>query len=165
MRTIVGVVSTFVLEVEMEVKKQKKEKKAKKRKARGFEFTITDENGKDITDMIPVTVHVDKQIVVAITPIDARPPPQPASVDGDISAETPDGFMQLFPSEGGTKLAIVGLAPTTTPAIIKITADADLGAGVKTITDTIEVTVLAAPPPPIPEAVGFNMVAGPETDV
>ena len=93
-----------------------------------------------------------QKCTVSIKPVDAKG--NPAAVDGipawNVSAE---GTVSLFPAADGMSCDVVAVGVGSVQ--VNVTADADLGAGVKTIMGVLDVTVVAA------EAVGFQITTGP----
>jgi hypothetical protein len=115
---------------------------------------IIDENKKEITSM--VTISADKKRTFSIQPVDAKG--RPAPVDGvPVWAVSPEGGVTLFPAADGLSCDVAWLAPKA-GQVVTVTADADLGEGVKTITGTVDVQTLAS------EAVSFTISTGEEVD-
>ena len=75
----------------------------------------------------------------------------PAKVDGETSWASTDPAVITCTVSAGNPLIANCHAESIGTAQIQATADADLGAGVKTVTSTIDVTVIAG------EAVGGEM--------
>lgn len=114
---------------------------------------MLDENKKEIT--MGLTIAADKKRTLSIAPVDAKG--RPAKIDGvPVWDVTPTGGVSLFPSTDGLSCDIVWL--DARQQVVSVQADADLGAGVKTITGSLDVETLSA------EAVGFTINAGPEVD-
>lgn len=75
-----------------------------------------------------------------------------ATLDGDASFTVESGDATVEPQPGGLSAYIVSGAQG--PSSIKVSADADLGEGVRTIEDTINLTVVGA------EATNLGLVVG-----
>jgi hypothetical protein len=69
----------------------------------------------------------------------------PAKVEGaPVWTSSEPSFVTVEPSADGLSAVIKAVGPTTaTPVQINVTADADLGEGVKPITGLLEVSVIA----------------------
>ncbi len=92
-----------------------------------------------------------QKCVVSITPVDKKG--HPASIDGvPVWTVSADGIVSLFPAPDGLSCEIVAETPGSCQ--VNVSADADLGSGVKTITGTLDVTVTAS------EAAGFTINTG-----
>lgn len=112
-----------------------------------------DEMKKEIT--MGLTIAADKKRTLSISPVDAKG--RPAKVDGiPVWEVNPTGGVTLFPTTDGMSCDIVWI--DARQQVVTVKADADMGAGVKTITGSLDVETLAA------EAVGFSINAGPEID-
>lgn len=91
---------------------------------------------------------------LAIAAVDAKGNPAPVEGAPSWSSSEP-AFVTVAPSEDGLSAVITAVGPVTpTPVQINVTADADLGEGVKSITGLLEVSVVAG------EAVGVAISAG-----
>ncbi len=139
-----------------------------------FELVLHDENGELILEFRPrpkavrikfvnsshkeismLKMSAVQKSTVSIKPVDIKG--NPAAVDGvPVWGVSADGTVSLFPSDDGLSCDVVGVAPGTVQ--VNVSADADLGTGVKTITGTLDVEVIAA------EAVGFAITTGPVED-
>lgn len=98
-----------------------------------------------------LTINTVQKATVSIQPVDKKG--HPASVEGiPVWTVSNEGPLSLFPADDGMKCDIVGLSVGTCQ--VNVTADADLGPGVKAITGTLDVQVSAA------EAVGFAINVG-----
>jgi hypothetical protein len=120
-----------------------------KRSAAGFRFIF---HHKEISML---SLSAVQKCNVSIQPVDVKG--NPAAVDGGpLWSVSADGVVTLSPAADGLSCVISGLAPGSVQ--VNVTADADLGEGVRSITGTLDVTVIAA------EAVGFTIQTGPVED-
>ena len=89
--------------------------------------------------MLSVTCTDAQKITVTATPVTAGG--KPATLDGAlvVTVQSGDGTVEQDPASPLSFKAVSGDAPGTT--VYLVTADADLGAGVITIQDTVELTV------------------------
>lgn len=100
------------------------------------------------------TISNEEQIAVRLAPVTAGG--QPASLDGPATFEVTSGDATVVPDADGLGfLAVSGAAGVQ--SVITVTADADLGSGVQTLTDTFVLDVVAA------SASGLGMTAGQPT--
>jgi hypothetical protein len=87
-----------------------------------------------------------QKVLISIKPVDKKG--NPAKVDGipvwDVSVK---GIVALFPAPDGMECDVIGVSPGGVQ--VNVQADANLDAGIKTITGTLDVQVTPA------EAVGF----------
>lgn len=115
-------------------------------------FRFSDQTNKEIRML---KLSVIQQSTVSITPLDAKG--HTAPVDGaPVWTTSADGIVKLTVAPDGLSAAIVAQSVGTCQ--VNVTGDADLGAGVKAFTGTLDVQVIAA------EAVAFQINAGAVTD-
>ncbi len=90
---------------------------------------------------MPLTVKLttDQQVTVRITPVTPRG--QPAKLDGVPTWSVAVGGATLNVAKNGLSAAIVS-PDVPGESQVLISADADLGAGVETISDTVDVNVV-----------------------
>lgn len=113
------------------------------------------EINQEVTQM--VIINPDKKRTFSIKPVDAKG--RPAKVDGVPEwTVAPEGGVSLFPSADGLSCDVVWLAPKD-GQVLTVTADADMGAGVKHITGTADIQTMTS------EAASFEISAGEESDV
>jgi len=140
-------IELFRLRIDVVVSLVKKSRKA-------IRFKFFDEKGTELT--MQITLAADKKRTLSIQPVDAKG--RPANIDGvPVWDVTPTGGLTLFPSNDGLSCDIVWVQGEQ-DQVVSVSADADLGTGVKTITGTLDVKTLSA------EAVGFAINPGPEVD-
>ena len=144
MKKVSIVIDGFVIEIS----RPKKTKPA-------VRLLILDEQQKEIKQM--VTISSDKKRTFSVQPVDAKG--RPAAIDGvPVWVLAAPGGVQLFPSADGLSCEVAWVEPKT-GIVLTVTGDADLGAGVKAITGSVDIETLTA------EAVGFAIATGPEVDV
>jgi hypothetical protein len=90
--------------------------------------------------MITVTSTTEEKVTVVLSPTTAAG--NPAVVDGIPTYEVLEGDVILQPSEDGLSCDIISGSPDTINQIA-VKADADLGEGVRELTETIVYTVTA----------------------
>lgn len=96
-----------------------------------------------------------QQVDLAIKPVDKKG--KPAQVDGvPVWASTASEVATVKPSEDG--LSAVVTAVDLGDAQISVTADADLGTGVRELKGVLDITVVAG------EAAGLTIIAGAPTE-
>lgn len=97
-------------------------------------------------------ITATQEVDLAIKPLDARG--NPAQVDGRPEWESSDpNIIEVLPAADG--LSCIARAKSSIGhALVSVTADADLGAGVQNITGTIEFDVAAG------RAVSLEIIAG-----
>jgi hypothetical protein len=102
-----------------------------------------------VTRMI---ITATQEVDLAIKPLDARG--NPAQVDGRPEWESSDpSVIEVLPATDG--LSCVARAKGKLGhALISVTADADLGAGVQNITGTIDIDIAAS------QAISIEIIAG-----
>lgn len=100
-----------------------------------------------------VTLPDDKQFTATISVVDAKG--NPALIDGIATwASSDPTLVAVTPSVDGLSALVVAVGALGTTQVT-VTADADLGSGVRAITGLLDVTVVAG------EAVGLTVTAGP----
>jgi len=87
-----------------------------------------------------VTITSDEKINAILAPLTAAG--NPASVDGTPVWTVVSGDATLVPATDGLSCYLV--SGSVGNSVITVTADADLGAGVTEITDTIDLAVVSA---------------------
>ena len=101
---------------------------------------------------LDLTIQNDQKIPVTITPVTATG--KPATVDGVPTWTLVNGDATIAVAANGLTAELVS-ADTPGESNFLVEADADLGAGVETISDTIKLTVTSA------KAVNLGLAAGP----
>lgn len=92
--------------------------------------------------MLEIKLTNEQKVTVSLTPVTATG--KPATLDGKPTWKVDgDGKSSVSASEDGLSAVIVS-ADTPGDTLIVVSADADLGEGVETITDAIRVTVEGA---------------------
>lgn len=81
----------------------------------------------------------EEKVSVTINPQTAAG--NPAQIDGDFSLEVIEGDVTLETAEDGTKYIVSGAEGNSK---VRISADADLGEGVQTIEDVVDIIVVPA---------------------
>lgn len=125
-----------------------------------FEYSI-EVSYKKRTHNMPLKIKIsdEQQVNVKLNPV--TPKGKPVKVDGipvwAIADPPGDTVSTLVPAADGLSCLLVS---SVLPGVTNITvsADADLGEGVNTISDTIELTVTD------PQATSLGLVADPATD-
>lgn len=87
-----------------------------------------------------VTITSEQKILATLTPLTAAG--NPAQVDGTPTWEVVSGDATLEVSEDGMSCYLISGGVGNSQ--ITVTADADLGEGVRNITDTIDLAVVSA---------------------
>lgn len=87
-----------------------------------------------------VTTTSEEKILVTLNPVTAAG--NPAQVDGTPSWVVVSGDATIEPSTDGLSCYLI--SGTVGNSVITVTADADLGEGVREITDTIDYAVVSA---------------------
>jgi hypothetical protein len=102
--------------------------------------------------MLAVACSNEQKVPVTATPRTAAG--NPAQVDGalTVTVQSGDGTVEQDPLTPLVFKAVSGANPGTTVFLVE--ADADLGSGVQTISDTVELTVTSA------TAANFGLAAG-----
>lgn len=122
---------------------------------RAVRLRILDELQQEITTM--VTISADKKRTFSVQPVDSKG--RPAAIEGipvwDLAAP---GGVTLFPTPDGLACDVVWIEAKQ-GIVLTVKADADLGAGVREITGSVDIETLGA------EAVGFAISTGPEVDI
>lgn len=93
--------------------------------------------------MLPLSITTEQKIHIKLAPTTTQG--KPAVLDGTPTWEVTQGSGTVSPDADGLGAFIV--SPDTVDGIVtivKVSADADLGAGIRTIEDTIEVTITNA---------------------
>jgi len=93
---------------------------------------------------MPLTVNIDdtQKVTVTAAPTDAAG--NPAGIDGALTVAVQSGNC-TFTQDPASPLSFVIVSGSTPGAsVLLVSADADLGAGVQTIQDTVTVNVTAA---------------------
>lgn len=108
-----------------------------------FHATLEDQDLGEIT-MIQLTDT--QKVTLSIQPVDAKG--NPALVDGAPTWNSSDpSIITVVPSADGLSAVASAAGPLTADGAsvqVSVTADADLGAGVETISGTMDVTVVAS---------------------
>lgn len=99
--------------------------------------------------MIQATCTNEEKVKITLNPVSKYGTPE--ALDGKPSWEVTEGTATVEPSEDGLSAYLVSGEPGLSK--IKVTADADLGEGVQTVSDEIEFYVLQAQA----ETLGFEV--------
>jgi len=103
-------------------------------------------------DLMAITLTDTQKVSVSITPVDAKG--NAARVDGVPFWSTGDlSVLAVVPADNGLSAEVFALGPLGVTQVI-VTADADLGEGVKPITGILDVTVIGG------EAVALTVNTG-----
>lgn len=98
-------------------------------------------------------LRADQKVNVSINPTDAYG--NPATVDGVPAWNSSDVTkLTVAPAPDGLSAVVEAVGPAGTGIQVNVSADADLGAGVRTITGLLEVDVVGG------EAAIFNITTG-----
>ncbi len=121
----------------------KKPKKEKKQPVMNWQLIISEKKGKG--NMIPIQLNTEQQVTATINPV--TPKGRPAPIDGVPVWSVVSGACTLGTVSDDGKTAVL-LTPDEVPTadplgLIAVEADADVGEGVETIRDTIEITVVS----------------------
>lgn len=101
-------------------------------------------------NMLSLKITTEQQVVVHLNPV--TPKGKPVGLDGIPTWTVVDGLGTVTPAADGLSATLV--SPDTAGVTnFLVSADADLGAGVDTITDTIQLTVTD------PDASSLGLVA------
>lgn len=93
-----------------------------------------------------------QQVTLAITAVDARG--NPAKLDGaPVWATSDAALLTVVPSEDGLSCVATAVGPLGTAQVL-VTADADLGAGIRELTGLLDVEIIAS------EALNITIVPG-----
>ena len=98
-----------------------------------------------------VNLSTDQKVKVTLAPVTATG--GPATLDGEPEWTVESGDCTVVPEPGGLS-AYIHCGPTIGASVIKVAADADLGAGVRTIEDLVNVEVTNA------EAAALGLTVG-----
>jgi hypothetical protein len=91
--------------------------------------------------MISVQISDSQQFTLRVAPQTARN--KPAPVDGPPTWECSDeSVAKIQPADDGLSCKVVGMAPGS--CIVRVSADADLGEGVVTISDSANITITSS---------------------
>lgn len=101
--------------------------------------------------MLELTITNEQKVRVSLTPVTSTG--KPAAVDGKPSWTVTSGDSTVVVSEDGLSAELVS-SDTPGETMIVVEADADIGAGVETITDAVKLTVEGA------KAVSLGLSAG-----
>lgn len=104
-------------------------------------FSVTTEGGITIRDIKMLVLPIDHKVPASITPVDAKG--NPAQVEGaPVWTSSAQSIVMVTPAADGLSADIT---PTGTlgTAQVNVTADADLGAGVTSITGILDVQTVA----------------------
>lgn len=92
----------------------------------------------------PFTLKEDSWVELRFTAKDDMGNPAEAE-PGSIQWTKDAGNVQLFPSQDGKQCIVFAPAGSAGAARVVSQGDADLGAGVKLVTDTVDITVIKRP--------------------
>lgn len=120
-----------------------------------FEYEIEVSDKHQTTMPLKLKINDEQKVKVTLTPVTPRG--KPVKVDGVPSWTTIDGDSTIVVAEDGMSADLIS---SDTPGVtnFQVAADADLGEGVDTITDTIELTVVD------PQASSLGLSAGTPED-
>ena len=88
-----------------------------------------------------VTITNEQKVLMTLSPMTAAG--NPATVDGTPSWAVMSGDATIEPSVDGMSCYLISGAADVN-SVVEVTADANLGEGVQSITDTIDLAVVAA---------------------
>jgi hypothetical protein len=97
-------------------------------------------NFKNKTNMALITIDSESKVPVTLTPTTASG--NTASLDGIPSWAVLSGDATLEVAEDGLSCFLV--SGTVGNSVIEVSADADLGEGIRSLTDTIDLAVVSA---------------------
>lgn len=97
-----------------------------------------------------VTITSDEKILITLAPLTAAG--NPASVDGVPTWQVVNGDATLAPATDGMSCYLI--SGSVGNSVVTVEADADLGEGFRSITDTIDLAVVSA------EASSLGLIAG-----
>lgn len=121
------------------------------KKRKRFRITCDVPQSKKETHMLELTITNEQKVKVTITPVTATG--KPAALDGAPSWSVSSGDSTISVAENGLSADLISSdAPGETMYVVS--ADADLGAGVENVTDSIKLVVEGA------KAVNLGLVAG-----
>jgi hypothetical protein len=89
------------------------------------------------TPMVTVVLTTEQKVRIAVAPQTSSG--SPAQVDGAVLFSVTSGDCTIEPIDNTSAFIVSGSAPGD--SVIAVTADADLGAGVEEIADTVQATV------------------------
>jgi hypothetical protein len=98
----------------------------------------------------PITMTTEEKAPLSVSPVTEAG--NPATIDGAVTYTVTSGTCTIEPIDTLTAFVVSG--PTPGDSTVEASADADLGAGVVTITDTITVHVTS------PQAESLGLSAG-----
>lgn len=99
------------------------------------------------------TLTADQKVTLSVAPVDKYG--NPASLDGNPSWTVSDSaILTVTPATDGLSAVVEAVGPIGTAIQVTVSADADLGEGVRTITSVLEVNVVGG------EANGFTIQPG-----
>jgi len=87
-----------------------------------------------------ITITDEQKVLVTLAPTTAAG--NPATLDGTPSWTVKEGDAIVEPAPDGLSCTLI--SGTVGNSVIEVSADADLGEGVATITDTIDLAVVSA---------------------
>lgn len=106
--------------------------------------------------MLEITITNEQQVNVTLHPVTSGQPPRPAPVDGAPTWAVQTGDSTVNVAADGLSADLIS-SDTPGDTVILVSADADLGPGVETITDLITLHVQGA------HAANLGLVAGDPT--
>jgi hypothetical protein len=98
-----------------------------------------------------VTINNEQKVRIVLAPVTAQGAPAP--VDGKPEWSVQSGDVELDVAEDGLSCFII--SGNLGNSVVMVTADADLGPGIRTLQDSIEVTVTVA------EAASLGLTSSP----
>jgi hypothetical protein len=116
-----------------------------------FRFLVGVPKSKGETPMLNISIQNDQKIELTLAPVTASG--NPATLDGVPSWTVVSGNATVSPSENGLSAFLVS-SDEPGKTVFLVEADADLGEGVETLSESIELTVEGA------KAVNLGIVVG-----
>lgn len=120
-----------------------------------FEWNFGPVTNKKQTTHMDITITNEQQVVVTLKPVSAKG--RPMTLDGAPTWAVASGECTVVPAADGLSATIIS-GDNAGDSEITVSADADLGSGVTTISDAIRVTVNGA------QAQNLGLIASAPTD-
>jgi hypothetical protein len=117
------------------------DKQPKPKQPGRFDWKIGLPTTKTKTTMIKITITNEQKVTVTLAPVTATG--KPATLDGAPVWTVQSGDSTVLAADGGLSASLIS-SDTPGDTVILVEADADLGAGVETISDIIQLTVQGA---------------------
>lgn len=123
----------------------------RKRKRRKKHFNLTVEVKTKERKMLEIKITNEQKVKVTLAPVTSAG--KPAQLDGTPTWEKSSGDSTMEVAADGLSASLIS-SDTPGESMFVVSADADLGAGVENITDSIKLTVEGA------KAINLGLVAG-----